>query len=147
MPVSRQFASEQIMRLSGLRDFPPTVPARKELIAALGTVAHNEAHAVELIDAIVRGREFTPTPSDLYELVASETAAARDTPTFDRNPIDKLIGESWFYAELEPHLIERTFQWLDSSRNELRLLALQVITGLKAHGRDLSRYEAARLRR
>jgi hypothetical protein len=60
MPVSRQFASEQIMRLSGLRDFPPTVPARKELIAALGTVAHNEAHAVELIDAIVRGREFTP---------------------------------------------------------------------------------------
>jgi hypothetical protein len=60
------------MRLSGLRDFPPTVPARKELIAALGTVAHNEAHAVELIDAIVRGREFTPTPSDLYELVAAK---------------------------------------------------------------------------
>jgi hypothetical protein len=145
MPVSRQFASEQIMRLSGLRDFPPTVPARKELIAALGTVAHNEAHAVELIDAIVRGREFTPTPADLYGL--AEPDGAETFHAFERNPIDKLIGESWFYAELEPHLIERTFQWLDSSRNELRLLALQVITGLKAHGRDLSRYEAARLRR
>lgn len=88
--IPKQFASQQILRTSGLRFFPSSQTAIDELIDALRQAAKDESEAREAITSWIRNNREAPTPYDLYELSrkhppATLPAEKRYTNGYDPN--------------------------------------------------------------
>lgn len=66
--IKEAFAIEQVLRLSGLRFFPPQPEAQNELVIALMEVAESEDHATSIVTNWLRENRETPTPADFYRM-------------------------------------------------------------------------------
>jgi hypothetical protein len=71
--VEESIAKRQILRVSGLQEFPVTdsdvdVTARQEIVAALQRVSRDPEHACRIISRWIEGNRFAPTPADIFAI-------------------------------------------------------------------------------
>ena len=99
--IEREFAAQQVARLSGLVGFPADLTPQAELVSAL-TQAPDERTARKAIDEWLSEERYAPTPADITALLRrlqfGETMYTQWEPVLD--PCPRCSGTGWEPVEM-----------------------------------------------
>lgn len=135
MPATKSAIVEQIRRFRNHPN-PPDEDGQRELANAFQETATSNEHLKRIADQTMCTVKFHPLPADIYEAAAvvrqRQAAEPQDAPQWSVNPVDRLLGEHWFYEIITDQRIEQARAWTQSQSKALREAGDQILRGVEA---------------